>query len=283
MCQQGITKVNVLQGVSNSTENREHLIPDVVQTSIINKFHEFVRCGPEYICMCCDQLWYKSSVKKCNVSSYNKWDENMVKICITGRRSADDTEWICNTCLSDLQVAKRASSTFETVADNGCSTRLDNTEIDDWCEDEECPPGVTDTLLQQPDISQYCDEIISFAPAEGNKPLGLFMDKDSEFLSFPTIFCGKRRPTNSERKVPVSYSTVAKWELRCQDRRAAQSVPNIFYKLKKLQIKRIRFTACICLQKCKIKGKTFTAGELRTEDYVKKLIHLDKGFRVLKI
>ena len=29
------------------------------------------------------------------------------------------------------------------------------------------------------------------------------MDKDSEYLSFPKIFCGKRRPGNSERKVPV--------------------------------------------------------------------------------
>ena len=50
------------------------------------------------------------------------------------------------------------------------------------------------------------------------------MDKDSEYLSFSTIFCGKQRPGNNERKVPVSYSTDAKWELRCQDRRAAMHV-----------------------------------------------------------
>ena len=47
------------------------------------------------------------------------------------------------------------------------------------------------------------------------------MDKDS----FPTLFCGKRRADNKKRKVLVSHSTIAKWELRCQDRRAAQSVP----------------------------------------------------------
>ena len=43
--------------------------------------------------------------------------------------------------------------------------------------------------------------------------------KDFEYLSFPTIFCGKRRPDNNARKIPVSYSTVAtcKWELRYQD------------------------------------------------------------------
>ena len=108
------------------------------------------------------------------------------------------------------------------------------------------------------------------------------MDKDSEFLSFPTIFCGKRRADNKKRRVPVSYSTIAKWELRCQDRRAAQSVPNLFYKLEKLQIKQIQDTASISLRKCKTKGKKYTAGDLKSEDYVNKLIHLDEGFRVLK-
>ena len=90
-----------------------------------------------------------------------------------------------------------------------------------------------DTLLQEPDIIQGGDRIISFAPGEGNRPLGLFIDKNSEFLSFPTIYCGKRQADNSERPVPVYYSMICKWELRSRDGRVAQSVPNIFYKLKK--------------------------------------------------
>ena len=155
-------------------------------------------------------------------------------------------------------------------------------DSDDWCEVDECPSGVTDTLLQERDVVENVDRIISFAPGEGNRPLGIFMDKDSEYLSFPTIFCGKRRAANNERKVPVSYSTICKWELRCQDRRAAMSVPNIFYKLKKLQIKQIQDSACISLRKCKTKGKKYTAGELKSEGYLQKLVHLDEGFRVLK-
>lgn len=107
------------------------------------------------------------------------------------------------------------------------------------------------------------------------------MDKDSEYLSFPTLFCGKRRPDNNERKVPVTYSTVAKWELRCQDRRVAKSVPNIFYKLKKLQIKQIQDSASIAIRKCKTKGKKYTAGDLKSDNYLNKLVHLDGGFRVL--
>ena len=45
-----------------------------------------------------------------------------------------------------------------------------------------------DTLLQEPDITQDGDRIISFAPGEGNIPLGIFTDKDSELLSFPILF-----------------------------------------------------------------------------------------------
>ena len=95
------------------------------------------------------------------------------------------------------------------------------------------------------------------------------MDKDSEYLSFPTLFCGKRRPDNNERKVPVTYNTVAKWELRCQDRRVAKSVPNIFYKLKKLQIKKIQDSASIALRNCKTKGQNYTAGDLQSDNYCK--------------
>ena len=138
-----------------------------------------------------------------------------------------------------------------------------------WCKDgdEWCKDG---------------DRILSFAPGEGNRPLGIFMYKDSEFLSFPTIYCGKRQADNSERRVPVHYSTMCKWELRSQDRRVAMSVPNIFYKLKKLQIRQIQGSASLSLRKCKTKGKTYRAGDLKSENSVNKLINLDEGFRVFR-
>ncbi len=90
-----------------------------------------------------------------------------------------------------------------------------------------------DTLLQEPDITQDGDRIISFAPGEGNRLLGIFTDKDSEFLSFPTIYCGKRQADNSERLVPVHYSTMCKWELRSRQKSRAVCAKHI------LQIKEV--------------------------------------------
>ena len=48
------------------------------------------------------------------------------------------------------------------------------------------------------------ENVVSFAPGEGNRPLGIFMNKESEFLSFPTIYCGQTRAENKERTINLS-------------------------------------------------------------------------------
>jgi len=45
--------------------------------------------------------------------------------------------------------------------------------------------------------------VVSFTGGE-NRPLRIFMDRESEFLSFPTIYCGQPRADNKERTTPVS-------------------------------------------------------------------------------
>ena len=60
------------------------------------------------------------------------------------------------------------------------------------------------------------------------------------------------------------------------------SVPNIFYKLKELQIRQIQGSASLSLCKCETEGKTYTAGDLKSENSVNKLINLDEGFRVFR-
>ena len=416
-----------LEETSGCTRSSVSSVPKAIEL-----FHQNISVGPEYICTCCDQLWYRSSVTKCNASLYQSCSREILDLCLTGLKSIDNTEWICGTCHSNLKVGKlptcakankmtfpkkpdvlkdltpleerlispripfmqvrelpsggqlsihgnvvnvpaNVNSTVSVlprpinesqtipiklkrrlgykhhyqfqnvrptkvlaaaqhlvhnseifknegiqVMDNYISntvnnedewsefiskdiketsknvsseenveteTRndtIDNDTDDEWCETTERSSGVMDTLLQEPDITQDGDRILSFAPGEGNRPLGIFMDKDSEFLSFPTIYCGKRQADNSERRVPVHYSTMCKWELRSQDRRVAMSVPNIFYKLKKLQIRQIQGSASLSLRKCKTKGKTYTAGDLKSENSVNKLINLDEGFRVFR-
>ena len=42
---------------------------------------------------------------------------------------------------------------------------------------------------------------MTFASEEGNKPLGIFMHKDSEFLSFPTMFTCKKEKKILQRGI----------------------------------------------------------------------------------
>lgn len=41
-------------------------------------------------------------------------------------------------------------------------------------------------------MTENVKKIITFASREGNKPLGIFMDKDSELQSFPIIYYGRK-------------------------------------------------------------------------------------------
>ena len=58
--------------------------------NVIQSFHDNIKCGPEYICTCCDQLWYRSSVIKCDANKYTKCTKNLLDACITGKTS------VCN-------------------------------------------------------------------------------------------------------------------------------------------------------------------------------------------
>lgn len=115
---------------------------------------------------------------------------------------------------------------------NGDSLESDNITDsvdynDDWCEVEERFSGLLDTLLQPQEMTDDVDKVICLAPGEGNRPLGIFVDTGSEYLSSLTVFlCGKQRASFDAREVPVTYSTICKWDLRTKDRRVAESVSN---------------------------------------------------------
>ena len=60
---------------------------------------------PEYVCTCCDQLWFKCSVVKCDPNKYKACSRDIVESCFTDFTSVDDTKWICITCNSILKKA----------------------------------------------------------------------------------------------------------------------------------------------------------------------------------
>jgi hypothetical protein len=141
--------------------------------------------------------------------------------------------------------------------------------------------GNNDTLLDDADIENR-NSTFTFAPGEGQRPLSIYQDKDSEYLCFPCIFCGQRRIDNDDRKVPVHYSDIAKWELRSRDRRAANSVPNIFFKHKKIQMKQLNDKANLAVRRCQTGTRTITAEQARNSECVDNIVKKDEGYYLFK-
>ena len=83
-------------------------------TDEIRKFHANVSRGPEYICSCCNQLWYKHSVitaEKLRLSNPTAGKYLLTKTSVNG------IEWICQSCYKHLKKDKIPPC----VAKNGMS------------------------------------------------------------------------------------------------------------------------------------------------------------------
>ena len=156
----------------------------------------------------------------------------------------------------------------------------DDSEDDGFEEKENEPEGNVDTLLDDIDFST--SNILSFAPGEGQRPLSFYKDQDAEYMSFPCIFSGQKRATNSERSVPVHYSDICKYELRSIDRRAALNIPNLFFKMKRLQIKYISDKVQVAMKRCKYKHKKYKVRDILDENTFNELTRLDEGYRIFR-
>ena len=138
-----------------------------------------------------------------------------------------------------------------------------------------------DPILPQSDEPVTAQEM-TFAPGEGQIPLSVFKDENAEYLAFPSIFCGQKRPDNSERSHIVHYSDICKYELRCVDRRVASNIPNIFFKLKRLQIKQVCDKVTLAVRRFKTKGKKLKVKDILDDTERQRLINLDEGFYIFR-
>ena len=139
-------------------------------------------------------------------------------------------------------------------------------------------------MLTPPDFvdDSEREHILNVAPGEGNRSLSVFKDKYSEELAYPGIFLGQQRLENKDRLSKVYYNDICKSELRRSDRRAAMCVENIFFKTKKLQMKLLLGKSQIGLRKCKGSNMSLTAGQLKQQGSLERLIHHDEGYKFLR-
>ena len=192
-----------------------------------------------------------------------------------------DTSWIRNiensnnnTCQCNEENVENASQPTDVPANN---EEENNENIDNIEEDEEMNNINRDTMLSAPET---VPKELTFAPGEGQHLISVFHDPDAEYLSFPTIFCGQRRASDEERHTSVHYTEICKYELRSVDRRVASNIPNMFFKLKKVQMKHVLDRVSLAMRR--VKGKGVQAKHVLDDESRARIVCLDEGFYIFR-
>ena len=192
-----------------------------------------------------------------------------------------DTSWIRNmqscdssTCQCDEDNTQNSSAPPDVHENN---EQQNNENIDNIEEDEDLNNINRDTMLSAPET---VPRELTFAPGEGQHPISVFHDPDAEYLSFPTIFCGQRRASDKERNSSVHYTEICRYELRSVDRRVATNIPNMFFKLKKVQMKHVLDRVSLAMRR--VKGKGVRAKHILDDQSRAQLVRLDEGYYIFR-
>ena len=90
---------------------------------------------------------------------------------------------------------------------------------------------------------------ISLAPVEGNQAHSLMLFDHVEELCFPAIYGGHPRLFSNEYNRRMSYTHVARWELRSVDQQCAKDVGNLFFKLYYQQYRQVHNMANFAMRR----------------------------------
>ncbi|XP_063415970.1 calponin homology domain-containing protein DDB_G0272472-like [Mytilus trossulus] len=103
-------------------------------------------------------------------------------------------DWITEIAETNEKETQNEKNSTEQDDDQDQNDSEDDSDHFSEVDEKEIHVGNTDTLLDHiPDDNPLCDTGFTFAPGEGQRPISLYSDPDAECLSFPTIFCGKKK------------------------------------------------------------------------------------------
>jgi hypothetical protein len=183
---------------------------------------------------------------------------------------------------SAVEEKESADSTRCETAEKGVD------QVDDNCLDDDLS-----SKGEEPDVHAFGDEtmiddgaagidvrdtVVNVAPAEGQHPVSVYLDKYAAEMAFPNIFGGCARPVNN-----YTYKQLCRVELGHFRRLVAQRPGNIFFKFRKLQILDMKQLTWVRLRKSKLQGKPLLKASQLTDPVSKQsLLQANIGFRDFK-
>ena len=155
---------------------------------------------------------------------------------------------------------------------------VNNSSDDEVNNSEEEPNAPSINTLVTDNTIDPNKDILCIAPAEGQKPI--FTDQDTEYLCFPTIFCGQKCQNNKYQK--LTKREIFKYKMRSVVKRVSTNIPNIFWKTKFKQINQIHQQVSFTLCRTQTKGKKITAQTLLDKQQRQNIVNYDDGYRIFK-
>ena len=158
------------------------------------------------------------------------------------------------------------------------NNNVNNSSDDEVNNSEEEPNAPSINTLVTDNTIDPNKDILCIAPAEGQKPI--FTDEDTEYLCFPTIFCGQKCQNNKYQK--LTKREIFKYEMRSVNKRVSTNIPNIFWKTKFKQINQIHQQVSFTLRRTQTKGKKITAQTLLDKQQRQNIVNYDDRYRIFK-
>jgi hypothetical protein len=111
--------------------------------------------------------------------------------------------------------------------------------------------NVSPTMLDQLNLAEeFLNQALIVAPGEGMTPISSFLDKHCEEASFSNMYCGTLRQFGKG----ISFCDRARWELSNVDRRVANCIDNIFFKMICIRVNFIMSMSSVRLRKGERQG-----------------------------
>ena len=131
-------------------------------------------------------------------------------------------------------------------------------------------------LIESQHIYDLKDKIIELAPAEGQRPLGIFKDKYAEEMNFPTLFYGNACDDDMTNR--FSYQKIVQLELLQASGDFQYHTTNFFFKTMRIIIDKVLSCIWVRIRKGQLKGRKILAKDVKYRANLEKLLKCDIGY-----
>ena len=161
----------------------------------------------------------------------------------------------------------------------------DGAMLDDECETTDLRGIPFDTCLQLEDDDDSSEKIVSVAPGEGQRPLGILEDKCFEEMAFPDKFpLGSGGLASTDRDVMLTPRQYFNQRILDCDGRFGKDTDYVFAAQYAIENKQVRDNVNVMLRQTRggsVDGKKITASLVRDVDRIKSFVRDDHAFRCL--